>query len=168
MRQDIYTKVLEEVPQVSGIDLAFISIILTVHKLSVPEVTLTIFREAAYIAIEYLKIKKVITSNELEKAINELSNCLKNPEKLNIVKNINVEYRDRNIVINVHECKFKNICRCVDTLITEKPEVLDILQVRPCAIMLLYTALIEKYNKTPIIKEIQCKNGNANIIITIT
>ncbi len=144
-------------------DLILISLILAIHKLSVPETILAIFREASNIFIEYLRQHNLIRLNNLHNSLEDL--CKNLAEKFNIVDNITYNIEKNRLHINVENCIFKNICRNIDKIIDRKPELLEILEIRPCGISILFSTLITLANKVPEIEKVSCEDGNANIII---
>ncbi|NPA24143.1 MAG: hypothetical protein GXO23_07605 [Crenarchaeota archaeon] len=161
-----YLEFLKEVENVSNTDLLFISLILAMHKLSAPETLLAIFREASCIFIEYLKQNRIIKLENLQDSIEGL--CRSLSERFRIVNNIVYKMENNKLYLEVSNCMFRNICRYIDKVVGRRPELLEILESRPCGINILFSTLITFFDKIPEVEEVVCKNGNATITMKIT
>ncbi|NPB00495.1 MAG: hypothetical protein GXO10_03875 [Crenarchaeota archaeon] len=162
-----YIEFLKNIEDITNIDAVLISLILAIHKLSAPETIMAIFREASNMFIEYLKQRNMLRLDSLENAIDDLCKNLTS-DKLKISNNMTHKIEDGRLRLEVSNCMFKNICKHIDKAIKMRPEILKILETRPCGINILFSTLITSFDKIPETEKIECNNGDAIIIIRIT
>ncbi len=162
-----YVEFLKNVEELTNIDAVLISLILAIHKLSAPETIMAIFREASNMFIEYLKQRNMIRLDNLQNALDDLCKRLSS-EMFKISSNITYKLENDRLYLKVSDCMFKNICKYIDKVVKTRPEILKILETRPCGINILFSTLTTLFDKIPETEKIDCNNGDAIIVIKLT
>jgi len=160
-----YIEFLKNVEELASTDAILISLILAIHKLSAPETIMAIFREASNMFIEYLKQRNMIRLDNLQNALEDL--CKSLTERFEISNNISYKLENDKLYLKISNCTFKNICKHIDKVINMRPEILKILETRPCGINILFSTLTTLFDKIPETEKIDCNNGDAIIVIRL-
>ncbi|NPA23213.1 MAG: hypothetical protein GXO23_02825 [Crenarchaeota archaeon] len=137
----------EALPQMDIRDIALVALIHAAHQLMTGRGWLAMVREAARLAAKHVVVRYLHSTNSIETCLERLDNILHEAGPLKAASAVRSSLQDGKIQIHVRGCVFTKICLLIEDLIRKRPDIVERVHVRPCAIAILYSATIEQMFK---------------------
>ncbi len=133
----------DALPQMDIRDIALTALVHAAHQLMTGRGWLAMVREAARLAAKHVIIRYLHSVNNIENCLSSLDNILQETGPLKAAGSVRSRVENNKISIEVKGCVFSKICLLIEDLIKKRPEIVQRVHVRPCAIGILYSAVIE-------------------------
>lgn len=138
----------ESLPQMDIRDIALVALVHAAHQLMTGRGWLAMVREASRMAAKHV-ISRYLHSSSIEDCIRSLDSLLSSSGPLKAANGVTSNLSNGKLSIQVKGCVFSKICSLIEDLIKKRPDFVERVHVRPCAIGILYSAVIEQmFNRT--------------------
>ncbi|NPB00078.1 MAG: hypothetical protein GXO10_01765 [Crenarchaeota archaeon] len=133
----------ESLPQMDIRDIALVALVHAAHQLMTGRGWLAMVREASRMAAKHV-VTRYLRSSSIEECVKSLDKLLSTSGPLKAANDVTSSFNNGKLSIQVKGCVFSKICLLIEDLVKKRPDLVERIHSRPCAIGILYSAVIEQ------------------------